>query len=101
MPQIVNSRTMVPMRGLFEYLGATVEYDEITRLITAKKGTDTVSLAPENDIATVNGEKVVLESPPFITEKGRTMVPLRFVAEALDIRVGWDSNTKTVYVLDK
>lgn len=100
MPQIVNGRTMVPMRGLFEELGATVDYNNETRLITAKKGTKTITLTPGSDKATVNGKEITLDASPFITEKGRTVVPVRFVAESLDVRVGWDTVTRTVYVLE-
>ena len=100
MPQIINGRTMVPMRGLFEMLGATVNYDSNTRLITAQKGRDTISLTPGSDKAKVNGKEVVLDAAPFITDRGRTMIPLRFAAEALDVRVGWDNIQRTVFVTE-
>ena len=100
MPQIVNGRTMVPMRGLFETLGATVDYNNETRLITARKGKDTITLTPGSDKATVNGKEITLDAAPFITPNGRTVVPVRFVAESLDVRVGWDQNTRTVYVVE-
>ncbi len=97
-PKIVNGRTMVPMRELFEQLGAKVNYNDQTRLITASKDGTYVSLTPGSDKATINGKEVALDASPFITEKGRTMVPLRFVSEALSVGVGWNSETRTVYI---
>lgn len=98
MPSIVNDRTMVPMRELFEKLGAKVSYDEASRKITAQKGFNKIELYPDNTKAILNDEEVTLDSAPYITPKGRTMIPLRFVTEALKVRVGWDGKTKTVYV---
>lgn len=97
-PKIVNGRTMVPMRELFEQLGATVNYNDETRLITASKDGIYISLTPGNEIATVNGKEHKLDSPAFITEKGRTMVPIRFIAESLNVGVGWSEKTRSVLI---
>ena len=97
-PKITNGRTMVPMRELFEQLGATVNYNNETRLITASKNGIYISLAPGSDKAMINGKEIILDASPYITAKGRTMVPLRFISEALGVGVGWNSETKTVYI---
>lgn len=98
MPSIVNGRTMVPMRALFEKLGAKVNYDEKTNKITAQKGFNKIELTPGSNIAILNGEEVTLDAAPYITDKNRTMIPLRFVSQALEARIGWDKKTQTVYV---
>ena len=99
-PEITNGRTMVPMRALFEMLGANVDYNNETRLITAVKGNKVITLTPGSDKATVNGKEITLDAAPYITKIGRTLVPVRFISESLDVRVGWDSNTRTVYLIN-
>lgn len=95
MPEITNGRTMVPMRELFEMLGATVEWDGETRTVSAKKGHDEVKLQIGSDNATVNGAQTILDASPYIKD-GRTLIPLRFASEALGIRVGWDNATRKI-----
>ncbi len=97
-PTITNGRTMVPMRELFEQLGATVNYNDETRLITASRNGIYVSLTPGSDKATINGKEITLDASPYITAKGRTMVPIRFVSEALGVGVGWNQQTRMVYI---
>ena len=99
-PEITNGRTMVPMRALFELLGAKVNYDNETRLITATKGGKKISLIPGSDKAVVDSRQITLDAAPYITKLGRTLVPVRFIAEALDVRVGWDGDTRTVYLIN-
>ena len=97
-PKITNGRTMVPMRELFEQLGATVNYNDETRLITASRNGIYVSLTPGSDKATINGKELQLDASPYVTAKGRTMVPIRFVSEALGVGVGWNHESRTVYI---
>ena len=98
MPEIVEGRTMVPMRELFEMLGATVEWDGDTRTVTAKKGRNSVKLQIDNLNVNMNGEEKQMEAAPYI-KNSRTMVPLRFASEALGIRVGWDSANRLIILL--
>lgn len=87
-PVIVNGRTLVPMRAIFEQLGAAVTYDQNTFTVTAKK--DDITLVHKigtNDFA-INGENVTFDAASVL-EKGRTMVPLRVIAESLDGIVFW------------
>ncbi|MBQ2411828.1 MAG: hypothetical protein II313_00200 [Anaerotignum sp.] len=79
---IINDRTMVPMRAIFENLGATVIWDEPTKGITAKKGSDIIRLTLNKKTAYINGSAKTLDAPPT-ARNGRTLVPARFVAEAL------------------
>ncbi len=101
--QIINNRTMVPMRKIFEMLGATVEWNGDTRTVTATKDDTQIVLQINNDIATISKgdvtNKVVLDSKPIIVEN-RTLVPFRFVSESLDKQVGWDSDNRTAIIID-
>ena len=92
-----EGRVLVPMRALFESLGAEVGWDHETRMITASKGAITVEMSPDTNLATVNGRRVELDVKPVIIE-GRTLVPLRFVSTALGAGVGWDGARETVTI---
>ena len=87
-PQIINSRTMVPMRKIFEELGTVVGWNNNTqRAISVKKG-DVVSMSIGGQYITVNGEQKLLDSPPIIIS-GRTLVPVRAIAESFNCDVDW------------
>lgn len=96
-PQIINNRTMVPMRKIFETLGATVEWDQNTKTVTSTKGGTTVSLTIDNPKMSVNGNVVTLDTPACIVDN-RTLVPVRAIAEAFQTEVNWDEGTKTVSI---
>lgn len=102
-PGIINSRMMVPMRKIFEILGAEVNWDGETKTVTGTKGNTSIKLQIDNPIATktINGikEEIKLDAPPMILYD-RTMVPLRFIAESLDKQVGWDADTRTAIIID-
>lgn len=87
--QIIGGRTMVPMRAIFTSLGAEVVWDEENQRITGTKAGKVVELTVGSNTATVNGKEVTLEVPPTI-RSDRTLVPLRFISEALDCYVEWD-----------
>lgn len=96
-PMIIDDRTMVPMRKIFETLGATIQWDEATSTVTAVKGDTTIVLKVGDSTAQKNGEQVQMEIPAQILNS-RTMVPLRFVSEAMGATVNWDDSTKTVAI---
>jgi putative sterol carrier protein len=95
-PVLENGRTLVPMRAIFEALGASVEWDEQTKTVTAKKFTTEIKISIGGK-ALKNSEEVTLDVPAKIVD-GKTLVPLRFVGEALGAQVEWDSNTKTISI---
>ena len=101
--QIINSRTMVPMRKIFELLGASIEWNGETQTVLATKNSTTIKLQIGNEVAEVNrngkNEKVKLDSKPIIVNS-RTLVPLRFISESLDKQVGWDSENQTAIIVD-
>lgn len=96
-PTIVSGRTMVPLRSIFEALNADVQWNQATRTATATKGNTTVTVTVNQKTAYVNGVAKTLDVPAQVI-KNRTMVPARFVSEALNARVQWDASTQTVYV---
>lgn len=96
-PAVVNGRTLVPMRPIFEGLGAEVEWDGATKGITASLGDKTISLYLNDTVAYINGESHQLDTPAVLIN-GRTMVPARFVAESLDCFVFWEPYEKCVSI---
>jgi uncharacterized protein YkwD len=82
------------MRKIFETLDATVEWDGISRTITAHKEDTTVVMQLDNNYMTVDDIPVYLESPPVLIDD-RTLIPLRAVSEAFDVGVEWDASTRT------
>jgi len=87
-PQYINGRVLVPLRGVFEQMGANVNWDPQTRMVTANKGGSDVQLRIGDRVAMVNGTTMNLDVPAMIVG-GSTMVPIRFVSEALGAQVGW------------
>ena len=89
-PVIVNDRTLVPMRAIFEALGMNVEWNDAERKVTASGNGYTVELVVNSEFAYVNGKEVKLDTPATIISS-RTMVPVRFVSEATGNNVYWDT----------
>lgn len=97
-PVITDGRTLVPVRALFESLGATVGWDDATQTATATKGATVISIQIGSQTAYVNGTATALDVPAQ-TIDGRTMVPARFAAESLGARVQWNESTETVSII--
>ena len=98
-PVIEQGRTLVPLRTIFEALGCTVEWDPESATVIATKGhTTTIKLTVGDSIAYKDGQRVHLDVPSKLI-RGRTMVPLRFLSEALGASVSWDEATQTVTIL--
>ncbi len=96
-PVFVNGRTMVPMRELFEKLGAEVYWNNDTKTATAFKDTTYVSVTIGSKFMDTFSKSIELDSPAIIID-GKTFVPLRAVSEAFSCDVLWDGNTNTVNV---
>ena len=96
-PQIINGRTMVPLRAIFETLGATVDWEETTRTVVSQKGDITVKLTVDDATMYVDGAAVALDSPACIVN-GRILAPVRAVAEAFGISVEWFAEERTVAI---
>ena len=96
-PVIANDRTLVPVRAIFEALGAMVEWDEDTRTVISAKGDNICILQIDNDMMFVNGESKQLDVAATIIND-RTLIPLRAVSEAYNCTVDWDGDTRTVTI---
>lgn len=94
-PYIEAGRVMLPMRIIFQELGATVNYSN--RKIDARRGDITIKLALDSTQMQV-GDKTQIIDVPAVSVNGRTMLPLRAVAEALQCNVQWDNANKTVTI---
>ena len=91
-PEIVEGRTLVPLRAIFEALGASVEWDQATKTVTSSMDDVTIKLTIGDNTLYRNGEAKVLDVPAQILNS-RTMVPARAIAEAYGVDVQWDSAT--------
>lgn len=107
-PQIIDGRTMVPLRKIFEEIGALVKWDSDTQTISARKSSKTVTLKAGESELTINKgktdengnpvtETVTLEVPAQIIS-GRTLVPARAVSEAFGFNVAWDEKNQKVII---
>ena len=94
-PQTINDRTMVPMRAIFEALGATVDWNEEEQSITSTREEITIYMAIDNPVITVNGEEITLDVAPVKIDD-RTLVPIRAVAESFEAEVLWDEDAQRV-----
>ena len=96
-PLIVEDRTLIPVRGLFEKLGASVSWNQKALEATIKYKNTTIVVPINKDYTYVNG----VETPLDVSAKvlnGRTMVPLRFIMDNFGFDVSWDQETRTVFV---
>ncbi len=96
-PQQINGRTMVPVRGVLEKLGANVSYNAVTQAVTASTPTIDIQLTIGSRNAIVNTNPVMLDVPAQ-TINDHTFVPLRFLGEALGANIKWDADTRTVII---
>jgi hypothetical protein len=91
---IEDGRTLVPLRAIFSALGAEVTWDSDTQTVTAFKDNNKIELVIGGK-AYINHQEAYLDVPAKIIN-GRTLVPLRFVSEALDCNVKWNNETHTI-----
>ncbi len=92
-----DSRTMVPVRFVSESLGAKVSWDNDNRMVIIDNEDKIIKLKIGENKADINGKTIVFDTSALI-QNGRTMVPVRFISEALGAKVGWNQATKTVEI---
>ena len=97
-PYVTEGTTLVPLRAIFEVLGATVEWDEKTKTVTSQKDDKTVRISIDSKVMYVNDKAVELTYPAGIIN-GRTLVPLRAISEAFGCLVGWDGKFLQVSII--
>lgn len=96
-PIVKNNRTLVPLRGVFEGLGATVDYNKATKQVIVKDNQVEVLLETGNDAVLVNGRLNFLDTASEVIND-RTLVPIRFVVESLGHDVRWDGINRHIYI---
>lgn len=96
-PQMVDGHVLVPLRGVFEQMGAYVHWTAATQTVEAQRGNTMVALQIGNHTAHVNNRDVPLDVAPEMMSD-TTMVPLRFISEALGADVDWMSAQMTVAI---
>lgn len=97
-PVISEGRTLIPLRGVFDKLGYTIQWDGDVKTAYLTKGDDTISITIGEAEYRLNGESCSLDVPAQIIN-GSTMIPMRAVAEATGASVLWDNDTKIATIL--
>ena len=98
-PVLINDRTLVPLRVIFESLGAEVLWDNDTQTVSARRGQTEISLQIGSDQLFVNGSAKTLDVPAQLLNN-RTLVPVRAISEAFGCSVDWDNDTQTVIITE-
>ncbi|WP_142675812.1 S-layer homology domain-containing protein [Bacillus taeanensis] len=96
--QLIEGRTLVPVRGVFEKLGAVVKWDGSTSTVTVVKNDRHITMKVGSKTAQVNGENIELDIPMKIIN-GRTMVPLRIIAEGIGAEIKWNGTKNEAAIL--
>ena len=96
-PTIIDGRTMVPVRDIFEACGAKVNWDANTKTITGEKGNTTVVMQIDSNMLFINEKVTEMDATPVIID-GRTLAPARYVAESFGGIVDWNAEDKVVMI---
>ncbi|WP_128100547.1 CotH kinase family protein [Paenibacillus sp. DCT19] len=99
-PLEVSGRVMVPVNAIFEAIGAEVAWNPTAKTVTAVLNDQTFVLKIGSSTATVNGTSVEIDGSAII-KNSRTLVPVRFISEALGLKVDWDQSTATVKITNQ
>ena len=96
-PTVINGRTLVPVRAIFEALGASVRWVDNINAVNAQKGDTYVTLYLGNTSMYVNSVEKKLDVPAMEID-GRTMVPIRAISEAFGATITWNEAKNTVEI---
>ena len=96
-PVIIEDRTLVPVRAIFEAMDVEVKWDEKERKVTAIKDDITVTIKIDENVMYKNGKEIIIDVPAAIINS-RTYVPARAVSEAFDAKVIWNNTERAVYI---
>lgn len=99
-PVVINGRVLVPMRSIFETLGATVQWDGKKKQVVATKGDRTITLTIGSNRAVINGRAMTLDVSPRVYN-GNTLVPARVVAETFGATVQWNGANRVLNITYK
>ncbi len=98
--QIISDRTMVPLRAIFEAIGADVAWDDSTKTAISNKGETTVKITIGEYKLLKNDTEIAIDVPAQIVDS-RTLVPVRAIAESFDCIVEWLDDIRTVRILSR
>ncbi len=96
-PVKLNDRVLVPMRAIFEALGATVVWNDINQTAVGQKSGKQVQITVNSTTVNINGKITPLDQPAILMND-RVLVPVRVIAESFGAKVGWDDTTWTVLI---
>lgn len=96
-PQKENDRVLVPLRTIFEALGAEMSWNDERQQVTARREEITVELTIGEEKMLKNDEVIQLDVPAKLV-KDRTLIPIRAAAEAFGAKVEWNEGTQTVII---
>jgi len=96
-PVIVDGRTLVPVRGVFETMGFDVDWNPESRQATLSRANDVIIITIDSETFTSSGTNHTLEVPAQVIN-GSTMLPIRAVLESVGYSLNWDSTTSTVLI---
>ena len=99
-PVIRNGRTLLPVRAVVEAMGGTVAWDDVSKTVWLRKDNHEIRLTIGRTDASLDGGPAKLDVAPII-ENGRTMLPIRFIAESFGYGVTWYEGDKTVTISKK
>lgn len=96
-PQIINGRTLVPVRAVIENMGGSAQWNSSTQTATINYNNDVIKLTVGSTNAYFNGEENIIDTAPAIIN-GRTMLPIRFIAESFGFDTLWENDSQTVVI---
>ncbi|ARR10745.1 copper amine oxidase N-terminal domain-containing protein [Paenibacillus bovis] len=96
-PVLDNNRVLIPTRFVAQQLGGKVGYNSKSKTVTIQQGAKTITLKINSAKVMAGGKTVMLDVPAKVV-RGRTMVPLRFVSEAMGATVDWNQARSLVSI---
>ena len=96
-PVLEQGRVLVPLRSVFEKMGAAVDWNNVQKQVEVHRGNEAIILPLKGQLAYINGVGYEIDVPPKM-ENGRTFVPLRFISQALGAAVDWDKQNQRVAI---
>ena len=97
-PVIVEGRTLIPLRGVFDNMGYAIDWNGETKTVTLTKNSDTITIAIGQASYSLNGQEHAIDVPAQIINSS-TMLPLRAIADATGSEVLWDGEKKIASII--
>lgn len=94
-PVLIQNRLLVPAETLAKEIGASITYDQTSKIIKISKGHNTYLLPVGGKSATLNGSTMALDAPATLIHQ-TPYIPIRFISENLGVEIGYDRDTRTV-----